>query len=206
KNNGQIGLSNIQITAIPNETGITVRPERAAIPYLDVNREQTVDFAFETSNATRSYSISIRAESMNPSLTELAYVYINAGTGSITSNKTIIIERIKFVKDLFKENPECLELNEIIKQAEESLSEGRLEKSMALTETAINACKDLVTSKGKILKIPGKAPYTKAQFTAFIAAISILIISITSLLWHAYYTKKQRKKKEKVIMFKKLKH
>ncbi|MBS3095654.1 hypothetical protein J4231_03160, partial [Candidatus Woesearchaeota archaeon] len=190
KNNGQIGLSNIQITAIPNETGITVRPEMAAIPYLDVNREQSVDFAFETSNATRSYSISIKAESMNPSLAELAYVYINAGTGSTTSNKTIIIERIKFVKDLFKENPECLELNEIIKQAEESLSEGRLEKSMALTETAINACKDLVTSKGKVLKYPVEV-YDKKSI---LILVSIVIILAIALIVSIFLMIKKRKK------------
>ncbi|MBS3108489.1 hypothetical protein J4409_01325, partial [Candidatus Woesearchaeota archaeon] len=91
-------------------------------------------------------------------------------------------------------------------QAEETLKEGRVEKAIALTETAINACRDLVTSKGKVLRIPGKAPYTNKQLIIFFSVFGIIIIFATSIGWNIYYKKKKKQKikKEEKKIFNKL--
>lgn len=55
--------------------------------------------------------------------------------------------RIQFVKDMFQENPECLELNELITRAENLLSLGKESEATALIEKAIEGCRDLVSSE-----------------------------------------------------------
>ena len=205
KNNGEVALNDIRISVLSNSSEIKAYSDLERIPYLDINREVNANVAVETGNNSGSFSIMLKAESSVPATTDIAFIYINSGIGG-DANKTIIVERIKFVKDLFKENPECLELNEIIAQAEETLKEGRVEKAIALTETAINACRDLVTSKGKVLRIPGKAPYTNKQLIIFFSVFGIIIIFATSIGWNIYYKKKKKQKikKEEQKIFNKL--
>ena len=200
KNNGEVGLNGIRISLLPNSTNIKAASSLSSIPYLDVNREVIADISVETANSTGSYSIAVKAESFVPAFTEISYIYINAGQG-ISSNNTIVVEKIKFVKDLFKENPECLELNEVIVQAEDALKEKRYDKALSLTETAINACKDLVASKGRVLRMPVKVYDKKAIVLSAIISTSVVLLIwfITSLI------KKKNKKPKQNKLFKNLK-
>ena len=191
KNNGEVGLSNVMLSVNANSTGVAASTDTSLIPYLDVNREVITNVTIETYNQSGSFSVTVKAESSVPSFTDTETIYVNAGIGQLY-NRTIIVEKIKFVKDLFKENPECLELNEIISQAEDALKENKVDRAIALTETAINACKDLVTSKGKVLRYPVKI-YDRTSLIIAVAATA----SIVSLLWFAYTKIAKIKKPER---------
>ena len=84
------------------------------------------------------------------------------------------------------------------------MKENKVDRAIALTETAINACKDLVTSKGKVLRMPGKAPYTKTQIAVYATILGSLLIIITSIIWNVYYKNKNKRKKKEIRMFKKI--
>ena len=193
-------MNDIRISVLSNSSEIKAYSDLERIPYLDINREVNANVAVETGNNSGSFSIMLKAESSVPATTDIAFIYINSGIGG-DANKTIIVERIKFVKDLFKENPECLELNEIIAQAEETLKEGRVEKAIALTETAINACRDLVTSKGKVLRYPVNVYNRKELIISGVIGI-ILGIGIILVIIKMYSRSKEKKrpvKNEKIF-------
>ena len=169
---------------------------------MDVNREVITNVAIETYNQSGSFSVTVKAESSVPSFTDTETIYVNAGIGQL-HNKTIVVEKIKFVKDLFKENPECLELNEIISQAEDALKENKVDRAIALTETAINACKDLVTSKGKVLRYPVKVYNTidiiKSNIVVGITVAIIVALATSVILMNRH---KKTKKPTNRVMFK----
>ena len=50
-------------------------------------------------------------------------------------------------QDLFKENPQCLELNDLLIEAERLMYAGDVDTSREITQEAIYRCKGLVTSE-----------------------------------------------------------
>ena len=54
---------------------------------------------------------------------------------------------LKFAKDLFKENPECLELEEVLRNAEDALAEDNLADAALLMNSAVQSCRDLIAAK-----------------------------------------------------------
>ena len=95
---------------------------------------------------------------------------------------------MNFARDLFKENPECLEFNEFLKQSEDAMESYEFGKSLTIIKGAIQACRDAISAKEEeeeeIL-----APEKKAvNILAFIIEIIALIILLISLLY--YYRKK----------------
>ena len=103
-----------------------------------------------------------------------------------SQNNTIIIEKVQFAYDLFKENPECLEYQEIIAQANIAFEEGKFEKASSLLESAITACKETVTSiSGADIEFP---TYTKDKIDyskfIYLATILCLIVWLFMSTWH----------------------
>ena len=107
---------------------------------------------------------------------------------------TIILEKLKFTADLFKENPECLELNELLLQAETALKNNEFKKALVLTESAINACRQLVGAER--LK-PKKAKLEKViEFNRILPFVIATILIILGLIFY-YNAKKLRFSKRK---------
>jgi hypothetical protein len=60
------------------------------------------------------------------------------------TNATKVIIQIVMVKDLFEENPECMELFGLIVEAEESLKKNDIEEARRLTTLAMENCQDMI--------------------------------------------------------------
>jgi hypothetical protein len=76
----------------------------------------------------------------SPPLTEAGSLAIK-----VVPKETIGVEiRIVMVKDMFEENPECMELFGLITRAEESLNAGNMEEAKRLTQLAIDNCQDMI--------------------------------------------------------------
>jgi hypothetical protein len=60
------------------------------------------------------------------------------------SNTTTVLVEIIMVKDLFEENPECMELFGLIVQAEQSLDDGDVVEARRLTQLAMDHCQDMI--------------------------------------------------------------
>ena len=57
---------------------------------------------------------------------------------------TQLREQIQFTRDLFLQNPECLELSEMIDLAEEALRRRDTQKGLDIIHRANDACKDFI--------------------------------------------------------------
>ena len=94
-------------------------------------------------------------------------------------NKTLIVSRIAFTKDLFKENPECLDLNEVLDEADNALAAEKYGEANELIESAVRSCRDLITSKAEPIE---QAPGVGLDIWKLIG----IVIAITLLALIAY--------------------
>ena len=90
---------------------------------------------------------------------------------------------------MFSGNPECLELNELVKQAEEAISKGQYDKSLSLSNAAIQSCENVVISKGKKINIPKN---NKLPTSVIISFESIAFIGAAYGMYYYYKKRKLR--------------
>ena len=92
------------------------------------------------------YKVIITATSRFPSMSNSLDTFIDVLPKDYL-NRTVVLNKIQFAEDLFKENPECLELAEVFSLANEFLDKGEHKKALDLIEQATAACRDLIAAK-----------------------------------------------------------
>ena len=194
RNNQAITLSKISLNADSSNKDISSKFEKSFINQLSPGQSETINLILksETESEIGAYEVTIRADVDSPRFSDTAKLIANLiELGG--ANRTIVVKQILFAKDLFKENPECLELQELLDQAQESLNKQEFEKGLKLAEAAINGCKDLVTSFAKKIETPKKEKETKMFRTIIIATLlGILILKFIEVIKrkriNQYYT------------------
>jgi len=116
--------------------------------------------------------IIIEAKVSDPQVTDTVKIFT-----TIIETPREIEEKIKFVKDLFKENPECLDLNELITKAENDIAAKNYGAALENLNTAISKCKDLITTVYKPSeKAEQKINLKRITTLLLINAVSIAIM------------------------------
>jgi hypothetical protein len=123
-----------------------------------------------------------------PRFNQSAIVYIRP-----IFNETKLEEKIKVIKDFFVDNPECLDLMELLVQAEKELKENRLEKAQELTETALENCRDIIRYANMTRKVT--MPTEKIPVNEII--IVFLLISLILALSYVLLEKRALERKQK---------
>ena len=141
-NDGGYDLFGIRLTTFINTTNITLSLVDESIGILNIGANFTTWLNIFTGdldpNAT--YVAVVTADVASPPLTEAGSLAIK-----VVPKETIGVEiRIVMVKDMFEENPECMELFGLITRAEESLNAGNMEEAKRLTQLAIDNCQDMI--------------------------------------------------------------
>jgi hypothetical protein len=141
-NDGEYDLRDINLTAITNETNITLLLEDTFIGQMRTGQNVTTWLNITTGDldVNETYLIQVLADVGYPIFGESATIAIRV----TPTNKTLIDIEIVMVKDLFEENPECMELFVLILEAEESLKEGNINEARRLTKLALDNCQDMI--------------------------------------------------------------
>ncbi len=141
-NDGDYNLHNINLTASTNETNITLALEDTFIDKIEIGENVTtwLNMGIGDLDVNQTYLAQVLADVGSPPLQESATITIQV----IPTNKTIAETEIVMVKDLFEENPECMELFGLIVQAEESLDKGDIAEARRLTKLAMDHCHDMI--------------------------------------------------------------
>ena len=214
RNSGQVALKDITLSTEVDSEGISVEIDQSYINELETDESVSVDMTLNTRIKEEGrYEIDITATALadaitsdKPEVKNTAKLILEVYDRPV--NQTVTITRIVFAKDLFKENPECLELEELLEQADDALEEGDYIKAKDLTEAAINGCRDLISSMGKYLEVPSKAlkPSEIASRIAIMAALAIVVALIVykSITAQRFKVKKQgasRARRRKIFEF-----
>ena len=203
KNTGEVILTDIAIlteTSEKNDFSLSVSPDKIAT--LDVNKNTTVELTVDAHDLEKErYEIKIIGRVSSPKFNQSTVIYLE----NIFENKTKLEEKLQLVKDLFQENPECLDLTELIVEAERELDRRNLERAKELTELALQNCRDLIRYSANMTR--PVVPRLREKIPVNEMIIVLLIISLFTI--GAYYLisrrverrrKERRKGKETVII------
>jgi hypothetical protein len=167
--NKEITLRDINLTATTAQN-LELSLSETHIGQLSPGEEKEVELSIK--GVSEGFEeVLIQAVVRDPEVTDSAKIFI-----TIVAVPKEIVEKIKFVKDLFKENPECLELNELLTRAEGDIAAKQYDAALEKVNTAIDKCKDLITT---VYKPTEKDLEKKVNLKRVSLLILINLISIT---------------------------
>ncbi|MBU0628840.1 MAG: hypothetical protein KKC75_06635, partial [Nanoarchaeota archaeon] len=191
RNRGDIILNEIGLDVKSAEPGLKAELSNDYILMSDLGDENTVQLVL-TSDADLGpgrHEITITANVKDPEFSDTINLYIDL-TDKYYENNTFIMQKLLFVADLFDKNSECLELSELIQQANEAMEKGEYTKAKSLVDAAVNGCRTLIGAKEK--EYP--APITLIRDNWNLALV-IMVIALAVIISQYMWMRKRRKKK-----------
>jgi hypothetical protein len=190
ENTGEVDLSDISLSSIlVNKTeDITLTFTKSVFTGISVGMKEKTNLTITSYNLTKDrYDVKITAKVTSPKFNQSTTIYLE----TIPINKTRLETEIRVVKDLFEENPECMDLTELILEAENELGKNNLEKARELTQKALDNCRDLVNYSARYVEL--RQPRREEPVTLIISAVAIILLfSIVS----GYYYMRQKEVKK----------
>jgi len=174
-NTGEVALNSINLTAEADGNDIALLLADTFFEKMAVGGNASTYMTINTTNAQKDrYEIRINASVSNPKLNETATIYLE----TTPTNRTEIDIKIEFVKDLFEDNPECMELMELVFEAEEALSGGNNERARNLTKTAIDNCRDLI----RYVQVTGHLPSQSQPLAINLQPLDIVVVFVIAIV------------------------
>ncbi|MFH0831563.1 MAG: hypothetical protein V1886_01720 [archaeon] len=185
-NNGTIDLYGITLTVSSLPDGMNASLSRSKFDKLASKQKETFEMTLVTNtNTTGTYEVILTGTSRTPSYTDSASFFVNLVELGY-KEKIKAQEKIVFLQELLLGNPECLELQEVLKQAKKELDSGNYAKALQLSEAAVQACKYAIASKGKTVEIKKKFRVQDFVLPAFEGLFVFLLLY---LIYH--YTQRK---------------
>lgn len=184
QNNGQIDLKGINLTSFVRFNGEFSEDIRISLGdnYIsELKFGQSENFSMRIiANTQRSgkYKVTILADVTSPKFSDWAEFFIDLRKTNETEAEQILI----FTEQFITENPECLELTEIINEAEQAFSLGEYSNSLQLAARAVEACEDAVSANEQI-KYP-VAGFVQENF--YYISFSTLAIFLLGFIFYIY--------------------
>jgi hypothetical protein len=151
ENIGQVVLNDIDLGAIADKLGLDVSLNRGYIDRLNVGDSVDVTLVIDSKDAIGdSYIVTLNANSDYPNLNESTIFVLD-----VLSEGDSAKEQLEVARDLFKNNPECLELQEMLDDAEDMISRGNYEDARRNVDIAIESCKNMIKNQEFYLRNPG---------------------------------------------------
>jgi hypothetical protein len=141
ENTGEVSLNTINLTAEADGDDIGLQLADTYYNRLAVGENASTHLTVDITDAQKDrYEIKVTAAVSSPDLNETATISLE----TTPINKTEVDIRIEFVKDLFEDNPECMELMELVFEAENALGDENIDRARNLTGIALENCRDLI--------------------------------------------------------------
>ncbi|MFH1399338.1 MAG: putative Ig domain-containing protein [Candidatus Woesearchaeota archaeon] len=195
RNTGEELLSGITLSAESNHSGITFEFVKSFFESLAVDEEQKTSLIIQSPDLTGNFEIIIRADVTDPEFSDTAKMILyTIEKGEL--NETQLNTKITFTRDLLLANPECLELTELLEEAQAEIANGSLIKANELIENTIRYCRYLLTSKETMKEKPSEiqklydkiflfTPLKRVKSYVIIIVVVFSLLTI-SLLWERH--------------------
>lgn len=144
-NQGNLKLSGIFLNSTFSSEALNVSFEEEFIDALFPGENKTLRLFIDSNSSTEgSYEVYLNANSTSPKASESKLIYVKLVEDLDLGR---VVERVALAQDLFRENSQCLELNDLLIQAQRLIDEGRLEEARVIVQEAITKCRSLVTNE-----------------------------------------------------------
>jgi hypothetical protein len=200
QNNWNASLKEVRINATSNASSVKLRFTQDYFPELKVGEKKDITLMVDNYRMGENYEIKITANVTNPKASDSALVLLN--TIEQSKEGPDVQTKVTFAQDLLRENPECLELNELLTKAKESLEKGSTAEASKMVDGVINGCKYLVSiaKKGEqkpqsiIAELVNKE--NLKYFLMFIGVASVITLATLLAVKRRKTAMKKEEKKE----------
>ena len=189
-NEGKIELNDINLTAVIAKNG-TVRKDinlfldKDYFKTLKVGAKENALLTIMT-NAEEPglYEITINASVKNPKYSDWGKLYLTVKE----ANKTEVLETIVFTEEFIAENPECVEIKELINEARKYFEAEDYSTALEKSNEALEACKYAISQ----VNLPRKKEEGENGLLLYLG-LSILISIAIGILYYIYKRSKFKK-------------
>ncbi|MBS3171592.1 hypothetical protein J4449_03205, partial [Candidatus Woesearchaeota archaeon] len=181
RNNKQNVLTNIKLETKSSSEQLITKLKQINIKLLSPGEQITTELEIMSGAviAEDKYTILLSATT-GEGVSDSAEFFVNVADFG-AGNRTVILPRLQVAKDLFKSNPQCLELSELLNQAEEAISEKKFSKSESLIENAIKGCKDLLSFEPQKIETPARK--SRQNLILLIELLSLLFLTVAFIFY-----------------------
>ncbi|MEM4325910.1 MAG: hypothetical protein QXU40_01250, partial [Candidatus Pacearchaeota archaeon] len=157
-NNGSFLFKEINLSATLYKDGVLLNGtnltfDKPFIPELGAGKKENLTLSVDFNDLGPGfYEINILGVSKVPLYSDWGKVIVNF------EDIEVIKEKILFLQDLIVENPECLELKELLDEVRKLYSEGKIKETEEKLGIAIRACTNLLSYKA-FTKIRQELPF-----------------------------------------------
>ena len=154
KNTGSSTLQGIKLSTQTSDKDVKAILEKTQIKLLSSGSEETISLEILSDLQNKeAVEVIINAEVSSPYIKDYTKIFLNAVEFG-ASNKSVLIPRLQYVKDLFAKNAGCENLKSIVEKAETLLNSNKLNDAQYLINQAINGCTDLIVLDPKKIEVP----------------------------------------------------
>ncbi len=194
-NYGDTTLNEISLTSSVNSSLIKLKFTNDYFETIEKKTSVKTNLIIESYTALGSYEVVVFADVKDPEFNDSAKFFMSSIELGQWSQKEFET-KIAFTRDLLEENPECLELNEQLVDAQKLIAKSDYKRAQLLIQSVVDTCRYLITAKEPIIEGPTHEEIQKKQTILIAAGIGILFI-ILLILYLVSHNKPQKKHKKK---------
>ena len=194
-NDGKTSLSDIDLisTLVKDNLirdDISIYFDTSHFSSLAVGEKKNTTLTIDVNtNETGTFEITINASVKNPKYNDWGKLYLTVKEGDN------IKDRILFTQEFLEENPECIELEEILDEAREYFRQGDFANTVLKINQAIDGCKNAISQQAKAKR------KEKTENPLYIyLLIATLAVFFMGIVYYSYRRMKlKRNSKENIL-------
>lgn len=149
-NSGENTLSDINLTSIVVKNNlvrndIALSLDKSYFSSLATGKKENVTLTLNTNtDEIGTFEITINADVKSPKYNDWGKLYL-----TVKENEAELIEKLLFTEEFLAENPECIELEELLDEAREYFKKGDFTNTVLKITQAINGCKNAISQQAR---------------------------------------------------------
>jgi hypothetical protein len=182
-NRANITLRGIHLSATTNSTDAQLTFSTSYFPDLLPGETQKTDLIVSGYRILNNYEIVVWANVSEPVYKDKAVIYVNA-LERTRGNQSVTATKITFARDLLSANPECMELGEYLRRAQNFMDQRDYQSASDMLDEVIQGCKHLVSQSRLrderpqyiILGVDFNTPYLKTALALFFILTAAAVV------------------------------
>lgn len=196
-NTGVQTLNTVTLTAHTEAPNVTMSFSQSQFESIAPGQGHNVTLTIENFRLDGTYEILVTGQSQNPRVNDTAVLFINSLEQG--SEGDAIQTRVTFARDLLRNNPECLELNELLDQAVRAIQTNQLQEADNLVSAALDGCRFLISEANRRQETPGYfdvAAILHSRYMNYVLYGGLIVVLLTGGLLLTHYIRAAKKEQE----------
>jgi hypothetical protein len=182
KNTWNSSLKEVKLNASTNASSINLKFTDDYFEELKVGESKDVTLMVDNYRLGGNYEIKVIANVTTPFTSDSALIMLNTIEQAETGQE--VQTKVTFAQDLLSENPECIELNELLERARTEITTGSKEEASRMVDAVINGCKYMVSISKKADQQPQSIVnkfFNKANLKYLLMFAGIAIVALAAV-------------------------